>query len=70
MIPTLSGFDHIHVYVAHRDSAADWYESVMGLKPVEEFSLWATKDGPLTIQDANHTVHLALFERPQLTGMS
>ena len=70
MIPTLRGFDHIHVYVANRDEAADWYGSVMGLKPVEKFSLWATKEGPLTLQDAGHNVHLALFERPKLTGTS
>lgn len=70
MTPELTGIDHLHVYVRDRDAAAQWYDTVMGLKTVDEFRLWATKQGPLTVADENNNVHLALFERPNLTGTS
>ncbi|MGB5542432.1 MAG: VOC family protein [Gammaproteobacteria bacterium] len=62
MIPTLRGIDHVHVYVTDRDAAAEWYQSVLGFKPVEKFLIWATKEGPLTLADADGSIHLALFE--------
>ncbi len=64
MPPSLEGFDHIHLYVTDRDAAEKWYREVLGMTRVEELSFWATDGGPLTLHDANHTVHLALFERP------
>ena len=70
MTPQFSGIDHIHVYVANRDAAAHWYESVLGLKRVEGLMLWATDDGPLTMENPEHTVHLALFERKNHPGAS
>jgi catechol-2,3-dioxygenase len=63
--PQLDGIDHIHVYVTNRDEAASWYGNVLGLKPVDEFMLWATPDGPLTLGNADHSVHLALFQRKE-----
>lgn len=64
MLPSLLGFDHIHVYVTDRAAATDWYASVLGFTPVPELASWAADGGPLTLADASHQVHLALFERP------
>ena len=62
MLPKLKGIDHIHVYVADREAAADWYERVLGFKVVETLAFWADNEaGPLTIEDTCGTVHLALF---------
>lgn len=62
MPPKLSGIDHVHVYVADRGKAAEWYRSVLGLEPVEALAAWATDSGPLTLADPGGEVHLALFE--------
>ncbi len=62
-MPKLAGIDHVHVYVGDRDEALRWYFEVLGFRPLEEFSAWATKNGPLTLGDATGSVHLALFER-------
>ncbi len=56
----LKGIDH--VYVSNRAAAAQWYADVLGLKPVEKFSSWATPTGPLVVADAAESLHLALFE--------
>jgi len=63
-IPAFSGIDHVHVFVADRAAAAQWYQRVLGMTPVGELAFWAPDGGPLTIADAGGTVHLALFERP------
>lgn len=62
MPPKLSGIDHVHVYVSDRSEAAEWYGSVLGLRPVEALMAWATEKGPLTLADAQGKVHLALFQ--------
>ena len=70
MAPELKGFDHIHVYVADRARAEDWYAEVLGFRRVEALMSWAVKDGPLTLEDPEGTVHLALFERADPEGSS
>ncbi len=62
--PHLAGVDHIHIYVGDRAAAEQWYGNVLGFKRVEELMLWADEHGPLTVEDAAATIHLALFERP------
>lgn len=62
--PAVRSVDHIHVYVADRAAAERWYERVLGFTRIKEFEFWATDGGPLTIQNREGTVHLALFERP------
>ena len=64
MIPTLEDFDHVHVFVADRQAAVQWYARVLGLHPVAELAGWAADGGPLTIGNAAGSVHIALFERP------
>lgn len=63
MAPRLSGgIDHVHVYVADRDAAADWYARVLGFSVVEKYRAWAEDaHGPLTIEDPTGSIHLALF---------
>lgn len=62
--PTLQHFDHVHVFVADRARAVDWYQRVMGLAPVAALASWAVDGGPLTLGNASGSIHLALFERP------
>ena len=62
MIPTMTGIDHVHVYVSNREAAAQWYQDVLGFKVVEKLLMWAGEGGPLTLQDISGNVHLALFE--------
>ncbi|MBC7880377.1 MAG: VOC family protein [Anaerolineae bacterium] len=64
MVPTLNAVDHVHVYVANRESATKWYEDVLGLCEVSELKFWSVGGGPLTISNISGTIHLALFERP------
>ena len=68
MNPQLEAFDHIHVYVADRAAAERWYAEVLGLHPDPALSDWATGHGPLTVCNADGSVHLALFERAGQTG--
>ena len=63
MTPKLNGIDHVHVYVTNWGEAEKWYESVLGFKRVEKFMAWAVKNGPLTLENSEGNVHLALFER-------
>ena len=58
-------FDHVHVFVADRAAAEQWYARVLGFKRSQELEFWAVDGGPLTIQDDSGAVHLALFERPR-----
>lgn len=64
MAPELDRIDHIHVFVADRPAAEQWYDRVMGLKRLASLELWAADGGPLTLANASGTIHLALFERP------
>ncbi len=68
MTPALKGFDHIHVYVADWESAEKWYGDTLGFKRVEALMPWAVKGGPLTIEDPEGNIHLALFERDDHKG--
>jgi catechol 2,3-dioxygenase-like lactoylglutathione lyase family enzyme len=63
MIPSFKRVDHIHVFVADRALAEDWYTSVLGFARVKELEFWAPDGGPLTLSDGSGTVHVALFER-------
>lgn len=62
MIPTLKNIDHVHLYVSDRAEAKDWYQRVLGFTPVEALLFWATDKGPMTLQNAEASIHLALFE--------
>ena len=64
MAPDLERVDHLHVFVADRPAAEQWYGRVLGLKRVAALARWATDGGPLTVGNPAHTVHIALFERP------
>ncbi len=62
MPPQMKSIDHVHVSVVDRTAAEHWYEKVLGLTRVKELEFWAPGGGPLTIQNREGTVHLALFE--------
>jgi len=64
MPPELQAFDHMHVFVADRARAEEWYRRVLGLTRSEALEFWATDGGPLTLQNASGSIHIALFERP------
>jgi catechol 2,3-dioxygenase len=63
MTPKLDGIDHVHVYVASWGDAEEWYKSVLGFKRVDAFMVWAVDNGPLTLENPEGNIHLALFER-------
>jgi catechol-2,3-dioxygenase len=65
MLPQIEAFDHIHVHVADRAAAEQWYRDVLGFTRTPELAFWARDGGPLTLQNASGSVHLALFERPR-----
>jgi catechol-2,3-dioxygenase len=65
MSPEVEAFDHIHVYVADRAAAEQWYRQVLGFTRTQELAVWAAGGGPLTLQNSTGSVHLALFERPR-----
>lgn len=63
MIPTLNGIDHVHVYVRDRAGAARWYEDTLGFRAVDGLEIWSDDPrGPLTVEDRQGTLHIALFE--------
>lgn len=59
---SLLAIDHVHVYVADRETARIWYARVLGLVPVSELAFWADEGGPLTVANPARSVSLALFE--------
>ena len=63
-VPAIRSIDHIHVYVTDRAAAERWYEQVLGLQRIEAYAFWAAGGGPLTLANAQGSVHIALFERP------
>lgn len=67
MTPELKGFDHIHVYVRDWERAEQWYSSVLGLRRAQALMSWAVKGGPLTLENTDGTVHIALFENVENT---
>lgn len=64
MAPELERIDHIHVFVADRPAAEQWYARVLGLRRLAPLEFWAPDGGPLTLGNASGTIHVALFERP------
>lgn len=70
MIPELNGIDHIHVYVSDWADAEKWYRDVLGFRRVKALESWAVPGGPLTIESADGSVHLALFEQENPAGYS
>jgi catechol-2,3-dioxygenase len=70
MTPKLNGIDHVHIYIANWSDAEDWYETVLGFKRVDALMAWAVKNGPLTLENPEGNVHLALFERDSHAGTS
>ena len=71
MAPILNAVDHLHVNVGSWSEAEEWYLSVLGFKRVDALMGWAVKNGPLTIENPEGTIHLALFEseRPKTTDV-
>lgn len=71
MAPTLSNVDHLHVNVGSWSEAEAWYQTVLGFKRVDALMAWAVKNGPLTVENPEGTIHLALFEseHPQTTDV-
>ena len=63
-VPALLGVDHVHVFVEDRSAAEHWYADVLGMTRTKALESWAADGGPLTLQDATGTIHIALFERP------
>jgi catechol-2,3-dioxygenase len=61
--PSVSAIDHVHVHVADRHASEVWYARVLGFTRTKELEFWAVGGGPLTIQNTEGTVHIALFER-------
>lgn len=70
MIPSFQRIDHIHVHVADRATAEDWYHRVLGLTRIKALEFWASGGGPLTLADQSGTIHLALFQRAPETCRS
>ncbi len=63
MTPKLNGIDHVHVYVGDWGEAEEWYQSILGFSRVKALMMWAVDKGPLTIENTEGNIHLALFER-------
>jgi catechol-2,3-dioxygenase len=63
MTPKLNGIDHVHIYVANWGEAEEWYQTVLGFKRIDALMAWAVKNGPLTLENSEGNIHLALFER-------
>ncbi|MDZ5810013.1 VOC family protein [Halorubrum sp. AD140] len=60
---TVSGVDHVELFVTDWDDAASWYERVLGITPDASFEeWWATGSGPLMLS-VDDATKLALFER-------
>ena len=62
MTPKLDGIDHIHVYVSSWGEGEAWFARMLGFQRVEALMPWTVKNGPLTIENPEGTIHLALFE--------
>jgi catechol 2,3-dioxygenase-like lactoylglutathione lyase family enzyme len=61
--------DHVELFVPDRYEAARWYESVLGLRVLPEFEMWAAGSGPLMVSSDEGSTKLALFEgRPDTSA--
>ena len=63
MTPVMNGIDHVHLYVDNWDAAEKWYKTILGFSRVEALMVWAVENGPLTLENPEGNIHLALFER-------
>ena len=73
MWPKLNGIDHAHVYVDNWADAEEWFGKIFGFKRIDKLMIWAVDGGPLTVENPEGTVHLALFEnsdRPPSTALA
>ena len=60
----VSRIDHIHLEVADRDAAADWYSRILGLERSEDLGSWADDPmGPLILTAGDGNPALSLFAR-------
>ena len=57
---TIDDIDHIEMFVTDRIKAAQWYDDIFGLKPIQDLDMWS-KIGPLFIGNEDRTVTLALM---------
>lgn len=56
--------DHVHVEVSDRETAADWYEKILGLKRHRDLQNWAEDPmGPFILQGSDGYPALSLFAR-------
>ena len=62
-MPSLTGINHVHIYIPSRSDAAEWFEATLDFKIAESLRFWAADGGPLTIENDSGTIHLALFKR-------
>ena len=61
--------DHVHVYVADRREAAEWYRRVLGLVVLKEDETFdEDDDGPVTVSSDGGSTSLALFRAPEGAG--
>lgn len=70
MYPEVEAIDHVHIYVQDLRAAERWYQRVLGFERSRELEFWAADGGPLTIQNASGSVHLALFDRSHEKNIS
>ena len=63
--PPIRSIDHVHIFVTDRAAAESWYQRVLGFTRIKKLEVWATDDGPLTLQDQGDTVRIALFQEPK-----
>ena len=63
MAPVLKSIDHVHVFVSDRKTSENWYRETLGFERTTELEFWAPNGGPLTVQNKDGSIHLALFER-------
>lgn len=66
--PSIDAVDHLHLHVSDRPAAEAWYARVIGLQRVAALEHWSADGGPLTLADAEHRLHLALFQRAPQGG--
>jgi catechol 2,3-dioxygenase-like lactoylglutathione lyase family enzyme len=57
----VSQIDHVHVHVADRRAAAEWYRSVLGLEVLNEIEN-EDDGGPLIVSSDGGSTSLALFK--------
>ena len=61
---TVEGIDHVHIEVADRETAAEWYRTVLGLVPHAPLLSWAQDPmGPLILATCAGQPVLSLFAR-------